>query len=159
MLPLTPNLLEPDASSLLTPAVPIPAPVPLAPPVDYREFGDTDKTRSRIYNNVLDAARNIQPISNERHTLRLADVDYQDPDRVSKRDQKAAILNGLTRGRRMRGTWELVDNQSQEVIDRKKAVLMTVPHLTERGTFINNGTEYTLKNQQRLHPGAGQRRD
>lgn len=152
--PLTPNLLEPDATSLLTPAALIPTPAPVIPPPDYREFGDTDKTRSRIYDNVLQAARGIQPVSNDRHTLRLTEVDYQDSDRVSKRDQKAAILNGLTRGRRMRGTWELVDNQSQAVIDRKKAVLMTVPHLTERGTFINNGTEYTLKNQQRLLPGV-----
>ena len=31
---------------------------------------------------------------------------------------------------------------------------MTVPHLTQRGTFINKGTEYTLKNQQRLLPGV-----
>jgi DNA-directed RNA polymerase subunit beta len=157
MQPLTPNLLEPAAPSLLTPAPAQPIPMPALPvssDMDYREFGDTNKTRSRIYENVLNAARGIEPISNERHTLRLVDVDYQDPDRVSKRDQKAAILNGLTRGRRLRGTWELVDNLSQQVIDRKKSVLATVPHLTERGTFINNGTEYTLKNQQRLLPGV-----
>jgi hypothetical protein len=102
MQPLTPNLLEPESSSLLTPAASI---QPLPPAPDYREFGDTVKTRSRIYDNVLNAAKNIQPVSNDRHTLRLADVDYMDSDRVSKRDQKAAILNGLTRGRRLRGTW------------------------------------------------------
>ena len=151
MQPLTPNLLEPESSSLLTPAAAL---QPLPPAPDYREFGDTVKTRSRIYDNVLNAAKNIQPVSNDRHTLRLADVDYMDSDRVSKRDQKAAILNGLTRGRRLRGTWELVDNASQQVLDSKRSVLMTVPHLTERGTFINNGTEYTLKNQQRLLPGV-----
>lgn len=151
MEPLTPNLLEPAAPSLLTPVPPVQPP---APAVDYRDFGDTDKTRSRIYENVLTAAKGIEPISNERHTLRLADVDYQDPERVSKRDQKAAILNGLSRGRRLRGTWELVDNATQQVIDRKRSVLASVPYLTERGTFINNGTEYTLKNQQRLLPGV-----
>jgi DNA-directed RNA polymerase beta subunit len=148
---LTPNLLEPVSPSLLAPSLPLPPP---APAIDYRDFGDTVKTRSRIYENVLNAARAIEPISNDRHTLRLAEVDYQDPDRVSKRDQKAAILNGLSRGRRLRGTWELVDNTTQQVIDRKRAVLASVPHLTERGTFINNGTEYTLKNQQRLLPGV-----
>ena len=161
MQPLTPNLLEPSlqSSSLLS-AAPVdsllnPAPIPAIKPVpEHRDFGDMDKTRNNIYNNVLNAAKNIQPISNERHTLRLIDVDYQDPDRVSKKDQKAAILNGLTTGRRLRGTWELVDNATQQVIDTKRSVLATVPHLTERGTFINKGTEYTLKNQQRLLPGV-----
>lgn len=152
MEPLTPNLLEPVGFSLLSsPALPV---VPPSPVVDYREFGDTDKTRTRIYDGVLQAARSIEPISNERHTLRLADVDYIDPDRVSRRDQKAAILNGTSQGRRLRGIWELVDNATQQVIDRKRSVLASVPHLTERGTFINNGTEYTLKNQQRLLPGV-----
>lgn len=154
MEPLTPNLLEPTAPSLLTPAPPIAPVQPPAPAIDYRDFGDTDKTRTRIYDNVLSAARGIEPISNDRHTLRLSEVDYQDPERVSKRDQKAAILNGLSRGRRLRGTWELVDNATQQVIDRKRSVLASVPYLTERGTFINNGTEYTLKNQQRLLPGV-----
>lgn len=119
-----------------------------------REFGDTTKTRSNIYQQVLEAAQSIEPVSNDRHTLRLTGVDYQDPDRVSKRDQKAAILGGLSRGRRLRGTWELMDNATGQVLDQKKSVLMTVPHMTERGTFINNGTEYTLKNQQRLLPGV-----
>lgn len=155
MQSLTPNLLEPiEQPSLLTSAATV-APVSAFKPIpDHREFGDTDKTRANIYNNVLNAAKALQPISNDKHTLRLIDVEYQDPDYVSKRDQKAAILNGLTTGRRMRGTWELVDNATQQVIDKKRSVLATVPHLTERGTFINKGTEYTLKNQQRLLPGV-----
>ena len=156
MEPLTPNLLEPLTSSLLSSApVTPPSPLPVTRPEDdFREFGDTTKTRSNIYQRVLEAAQAIEPITNERHTLRLTGVDYQDPDRVSKRDQKAAILGGLSRGRRLRGTWELMDNATGQVLDHKKSVLMTVPHMTERGTFINNGTEYTLKNQQRLLPGV-----
>lgn len=155
---LTPNLLEPSTASLLSSAPPGPMVTPLSAPQmfeeDMRAFGDVDKTRSNIYNRVLQAAQSIEPISNERHTLRLTGVDYQDPDRVSKRDQKEAILTGLSRGRRLRGTWELVDNTTGNIIDQKKSVLMTVPHMTERGTFINQGTEYTLKNQQRLLPGV-----
>lgn len=148
MQPLTPNLLEPADDSILAP---VPPPTPA---VDYRDFGDMDKTRSRIYDNVLNAARGIQPISNTAHTLRLTDVDYMDPDRISKRDQKSAILYGQSKGRRLRGTWELVDNLSGQVVDRKRSVLASVPYLTERGTFINNGTEYSLKNQQRLLSGV-----
>lgn len=156
--PLTPNLLEPTPSLLSS--APVSSRILPGPPVEedpeenFREFGDTAKTRQNIYASVLRAAQDLEPISNERHTLRLSQVGYQDPDYVSKRDQKAAILNGLTRGRRLKGTWELVDNETGDVLDNKRSVLMTVPHMTERGTFINKGTEYTLKNQQRLLPGV-----
>ena len=132
-LPLTPNLLGPTPSllpSALDPQLP-PAPIIEENLEDsLREFGDTSKTRANIYANVLQAAQSLEPISNERHTLRLSNVDYQDSDYVSKRDQKAAILNGLTRGRRLRGTWELLDNETGGVLDSKKSVLMTVPHMT-----------------------------
>jgi DNA-directed RNA polymerase beta subunit len=122
--------------------------------LSFREFGDTDATRKNIYDDVLTAASGIPPISNDRHTLRISNVEYIDPDTVSRKRQKEAILNGLSVGRRLRGTWELVDNATQQVVDSKRAVLATIPHLTDRGTFINNGTEYTLKNQQRLLPGV-----
>ena len=152
--PLTPNLLEPTPSLLIPEPTPQLPAIPVNPEEDFREFGDTQKTRKNIYANVLRAAQELEPVSNDRHTLRLTGVDYQDPDYFSKKDQKAAILNGLSRGRRVRGTWELVDNATGGVLDSKKSVLMTVPHMTERGTFINKGTEYTLKNQQRLMPGV-----
>ena len=143
--PLTPNLLEPiDSPSIMTPAPLLKLPAPV---VDYSDFDDTDKARNRIYSSVLKATRELEPISNNRHTLRLSQVEYVDPDRVSKRDQKVSLLNGLSRGRRLSGTWELLDNATQQVIDSKRSVLASVPHLTERGTFINNGTEYSLKNQ------------
>jgi DNA-directed RNA polymerase subunit beta len=133
---------------------PTPQVLPKPEELDFREFGDTDATRKNIYDNVLSAANAIEPISNARHTLRLTNIEYADPDKVSKKQQKEAILNGISVGRRLRGTWELLDNETQQVVDSKRAVLATIPHLTDRGTFINNGTEYTLKNQQRLLPGV-----
>lgn len=156
MLPLSPNLLEPTQSllsSALGPITPQPVRTPQAIP-EMREFGDSVKTRTGIYDNVLAAAQAIEPVSNDRHTLRLTNVAYRDPEYVYKRDQKAAILNGQSKGRRLWGTWELLDNATGQAVDSKHSVLMTVPYMTERGTFINNGTEYTLKNQQRLLPGV-----
>ena len=147
------NLLD---DSILTARKPL-TPKPLAPSEpredELREFGDIGRTRTAIYDNVLKATQAIQPISNGRHTLRLTNVAYQDPDRFSKQQQKQAILNRQTLARRMQGVWELVDDATGDVIDRKKSVIMSVPHMTERGTFINKGTEYALKNQQRLLPG------
>ena len=156
MQPISPNILNSPDSLLsatnLQPQLPVQPEEPTEE--DFREFGDTARTRANIYSNVLAAATELEPVSNDLHTLRLTNVGYQDPDRISKREQKAAILNGRTRGRRLRGTWELVDNATGGIVDSKQSVLMTVPHMTDRGTFINKGTEYTLKNQQRLLPGV-----
>ncbi len=155
MLPFSSNLFDPDAMSLLSNAPqPLPAiqAIPAIP--SFHEFHDTNKVRSLIYDKVLYATQHVQPISNDRHTLRLSGVAYRDGDKFSKQEQKAAILHGRTQGRRLEGTWELLDNATQQVIDSKKSVLATVPHLTDRGTFINNGTEYILRNQQRLLPGV-----
>lgn len=136
---------------------PLAAPAPLPqqqPQPDLRAFDDVAKTRQRIYDNVLNAVQNLEPVKNNRYTLRLSGVQYADPDRFSKKDQKQAILTGLSLGRRIKGTWELVDNETEQVVSKKQQVLMSVPHLTERGTYINDGTEYGLKNQQRLLPGV-----
>ena len=86
MLPLTPNLLEPASLLDSQPLTTTPA-VQTGNP-ELREFGDPASTRANIYQKVLEAAQAIEPISNELHTLRLTGVDYQDPDRVSKQQQK-----------------------------------------------------------------------
>jgi len=152
-MPLDLNLMPPTPSNLLSGA---PAPVAAPPPTDEetREFGDTDATRRNIYDQVLVAAQGIEPVSNQTHTLRLSKVDWQDPDTFTLRQQKEAILGGRTLGRRLRGTWELVDNETGGVLDRRRQVVATVPHLTPRGTFVHRGNENTLRNQQRLRGGV-----
>jgi len=145
------NILSGLPTSLLT-SKPLPAVEPEKE--DPRSFGDVTATRRNIYSHVLEAAGSVEPVSNTQHTLSLRDIHYLDPDYVTIKDQKKAILAGETRGRRLRGTWELTDNETGDVIDRKKSVLMTVPHLTGRGTYIHQGNEYTLRNQQRLRSGV-----
>lgn len=135
-------------NSILTPGL------PTQPDDERREFGDSTKTRQNIFNRVLQSAQKLQPISNTRHTLRLSGVDYADKDHFSLEEQKQAILAGKTLGRRLRGTWELVDNATGEVLDSRQQTIARVPYLTPRGTFINNGNEYTLINQARLRPGV-----
>ena len=145
------NILSGSPTSLLAPK---PPPVVEPEKEDPRSFGDVRATRRNIYNRVLEATGSVDPVSNAQHTLSLRDVHYLDPDYVTIKDQKKAILAGETRGRRLRGTWELTDNETGDVLDRKKSVLMTVPHLTGRGTYIHRGNEYTLRNQQRLRSGV-----
>lgn len=151
MAGISPNLFDAPATSLIAPS---PPPAPAKPKQQMREFGDVNATRSAIFDRVLDAAAQAPPVSNQTHTLRLTNLQYADPDRVSLADQKRAILGGQTVGRRLRGTWELIDNASGNVLDQRQQVVATVPYFTDRGTYIHGGNEYTLRNQQRLRPGV-----
>lgn len=135
------------APALQTPAVPAP------PPVPTRAFGDSPALRDAIYNNALQAAQNIKPVQNQRFSLAIENVGYADPGVYTLNQQKRAILESKTLGRRLKGDWVLRTNEGQE-LERKRASLATVPYLTDRGTFINNGTEYAMSNQLRLRPGV-----
>lgn len=130
-------------------------------PVDsnsLREFGDFRKTRQAIYDNVFDAVANLEPVANKKHTLRLSNPQWADPERFTRKQRKQAVLTGGTLARRMKATWELVDNETGGVIDRRTQVIARVPYLTSMGTFVHNGNEYTLSHQQRLRAGVFARR-
>jgi DNA-directed RNA polymerase subunit beta len=145
---LTPEATQPP----LLPAAPPPA------PMTYRKFGDGAATRGLIYDNVLKAAQQIEPISNDRYTLQLSDVNYQDPDRYSAKERTKAILSGGTMSRRLRGTWNLLDNATGQQLASRKMVIAHVPYMTDDGTFVNRGTEYGVAHQMRLRAGVFTRR-
>lgn len=152
--PVPPSLPGPAPSALMTPG-----PTALrAPDPAMRDFADVVAMRKAIYDGVLGAARGIEPVANARHTLHLSNVDWADPDDVTKKARKRAILRGETLGRRLRGTWRLVDNATGNTLDERMTTLATVPVLTDGGTFVLNGTENTLANQMRLRPGVFTRR-
>lgn len=148
------GVLDPGAGSLAPPASPAPLAPPAAAAPARRAFGDAAATRALIYGNVLAEARALPPVANKVHTLELAGVDYADPEDVSLAEQKRAILEGRTLARRLRGTWRLRDNATGNVVDERESTVAAVPRMTPRGTFILNGTEYTLANQMRLRPGV-----
>lgn len=133
-------------------------PGPAPPAVDdepdgYRGMSDIPATRKAIFDNALNAARKLPPVTNARHTLKLSGVEYADPDYYDLKAQKKAIIGGQTLGRRLTGTWELSDNATGQPLDRKKMTVGRVPFMTDRGTFVHNGVEYTISNQLRMRPG------
>ena len=137
-------------------AAPAPAPLPLLPkpqPEPMRGFADIDKTRQSIYDDVLAAARNMPEFSNNKYKLRLADVNYVDSDKPTIAERKKAILRSETLDRRLQGTWQLSDHDGN-LIDERKVTMARIPKLTNGGTFVLNGVEYTLANQARLRPGV-----
>ena len=45
------------------------------------------------------------------------------------------------------------DANTQQELERKQQTLAHIPYLTDRGTFIHNGSEYVMLHQLRLKPG------
>jgi DNA-directed RNA polymerase beta subunit len=138
-----------------------PEDIPEPPPgVTLRDPEDTDSIRGDIENSMLGAMeRYVNGYSYGGVKLELKDLRYVGQDKFSKREQNEALLNDKLLSRRLRGTVRLVNEEDNSVLDeRKNLTLAHVPYLTERGTFISNGSEFSPVMQSRLLPGAYARR-
>lgn len=125
---------------------------------DARGIDDVDATRQAIFDNVYNSvsknfAGDWSPTRSP-YSLRVTNLAWDSDKPMSLTDQKSAILGRKTLGRKLKGTWELVDKATGEVADRKSTTLAKVPYMTQRGTFIYNGREYSLANQMRLRSGV-----
>lgn len=127
-------------------------------PVDPSQLyspGDFTATRKRIFEDSLDAVRKRFPIENTRYTLSLENVDYDTPHEFSLKEQKRAVQNDQSLSWKIKGNWVLTDKATGQVVSKSsRRTIMDIPYLTERGTFIRNGTEMTLPMQMRLVPGV-----
>jgi DNA-directed RNA polymerase subunit beta len=126
---------------------------PVQPPTP-RAFGDIGALRTGIFDRALQSASALEPVKNDLHTLQLHDVKYAGPEKFTKADQKRAILTGNSLHRRLTGTWSLLDNTTGQPIATRQTTIAHVPYLTDSGTFVNRGVEYTLAHQMRLKPGV-----
>jgi DNA-directed RNA polymerase subunit beta len=127
-------------------------------PETGRELGNPDVLRQAIFDNVLEATQKFAPVVTPRYTLALTQPGYEGADRYTKDEEKRAILEGRTLGRRLRGTWQLLDTETGQKVDERRMTLATVPYLTPRGTFISNGSDIGMAHQMRLRPGIFTRR-
>jgi DNA-directed RNA polymerase beta subunit len=132
-------------------------PPPPAEP-DARDIDDVDATRQAIFDNVYSAVEKKFPVENERYQLRVSKLGWDSDKPYSLADQKRAIMARQSLGRRLRGTWELVDKATGQVADKRTTTIAQVPYMTQRGTFINGGREYGVANQFRLRSGVYARR-
>lgn len=122
--------------------------------------GDYATIRKQLFRNVQKAIAQRFPLRNQRYSLDLQNVGYIDPQRISLQQQKRAILQNKSVGRRLKGTWVLRDNATGKVVSKSgRQTLMTVPYMTDRGTFIRSGSQYTFNNIMRLQPGVYTKRN
>ncbi len=106
-----------------------------------------------IFTSVLDAVQTKFPIENANYKLELNDIQYDKKLKYNKADQKKAIQQGKSLTVKLRGKWSLTDKLTNKVVSKSNLrTVMNVPYLTERGTFIRNGTEMTVPIQMRLVP-------
>jgi DNA-directed RNA polymerase subunit beta len=140
-----------EPSSILGTPKPIEQPKPQGP--QLRDIGDHVALRKSIYDKALSAVHSWKPMEYSGVRLEMHSPHYDGPEEYSLKDQKKAILERGTLGRRLRGTWRLTDVASGKPIDEKTTTLANIPFLTQRGTFIDNGNEYALVNQSRLRAG------
>lgn len=122
--------------------------------VELRDPEDFNSLRRGIFDNVKNEMTRVFPQEFGGVKLALKDVDYDGPEDSTLEQQRKAIMQGEYLARRLRGTMELYDTKSGELLDQKRMTLARVPYLTQRGTYIHNGSEYAPINQARLLPGA-----
>ncbi len=122
--------------------------------VEYREIGDIPATRQAIWDRVLEAAQGIEPISNARYTLGLSDVRWQGTNNPTKAQHKQALMDGSYLTRKLAGTWTLTDNATGKPVSQRRTVIAHVPYMTDMGTFVRGGNDYTIAHQLRLKPGV-----
>lgn len=121
---------------------------------------DYKTMRKLIFDKVLQSVQKRFPLYNSKYVLSVENLDYADPDTYSYKEEKEAILNGKSVGRRLRGKYVLKDAATDKVISETPVqTLLNVPYMTDRGTFINSGHEYTFNNIMRLEPGAYSKRN
>ena len=117
--------------------------------------GDFPAIRQQIFNRSLEAVQGRFPIENEQYMLSLEDVGYQKLPEYTRAEQKRAIQTDGSLNARIKGRWVLTDKATGKVVSKSSSKgIMDVPYLTERGTFIRNGSEMTVPIQMRLVPGV-----
>lgn len=123
-------------------------------PLTLRSFNDVPVQRQQIYDNAIKGVNARFPLETPTHRLEVSGVGYDEPFNPTKADEKKALLSGGRLHRALSGTVRLVDKASGKALDEKRTILAHVPHLTNDGLFIHNGTRWGIRNQQRLRSGV-----
>jgi len=138
--------------------MPIP-PVEIEPAnVKLHAFDDIPHWRQDIFDKTLSSLEASFPREYGNVKLELNDLNYN-MKQVTPDDEKDARMKKKKLMVPVKGTVTLRDTLTNEVLDRvKNKTVLSVPYLTDRGTFEHNGSNYTSMRQARLLPGAYSRR-
>ncbi len=140
--------------------VDVPVPHLLNLQVDsYRKFLQEDNTAYNPDEGLEGVFRSVFPIEDFNRTASLEFVSYEIGD--PKYDQAECISKGLTYEAPIRLKVRLVtyevdeatDSRTLQEVKEQDIYFGTLPLMTEKGTFIINGTERVIVNQLQRSPG------
>ena len=139
-----------------------PAFVPLRLP--YKTYDDVSGDDNEMYDptdvatigrkmrsNTLKAITHRFPVTDGDTTLTIERPAYTNETPFTLKDQKDALLNGKTLAHKLYG--DVVLTKAGEEIGRSRKLLAAIPAITERGTFIRNGSEWGLRHTFQMRPG------
>lgn len=116
---------------------------------------DPKESFSALKENVQESIKDSFPQVGDKHTLEIEDVEIA--DKQSSADytsQKKAKLGGRTWGVPIHATMVLKDTKTGKVIEKKRQKVATLPKVTNRYSYIVDGSEFQVDNQWRLKPGV-----
>ena len=121
---------------------------------------DFDKQHENLKQSALEGIESLFPIEGKRHTLTIKNLKVNDvKDMGDIPDQLNTKLSGKTWGNEIYGDLALTDNESGKQLHAvKNFKLGLLPRMTNRYSYVVNGTEYQVVNQLRLRPGLYHRR-
>lgn len=121
--------------------------------VELYDWDDHATGRKLIMDAVASEMKRAFPIEYGGTRIDLDNVRYEGKTDFDPDEETEALISDKYLHTRLRGTLRLTDLETGKVIDEKDMTLMKVPWLTNRGTFIRGGNEYSTVHQYRLEPG------
>lgn len=126
--------------------------------VDLYAFDDIPHWRQDLFDKTIKGLEKTFPRDYGNVTMELSDLNYK-PKVFTPQDEKRARMEKRTLAVPVKGTVTLRDKETGDVLDKvSNKTVLSVPYLTDRGTFVHNGSNYTSMRQARLLPGAYARR-
>lgn len=105
--------------------------------------------------NVAESISSYFPHEGAKNVLELQDIQVKDEkDGGAFRDQKKAKMNNRTWGVPVHGTFVMRNKETGKVVSKDTVKLATIPKITNRYSYIVEGTEYQVENLWRLKPGV-----
>lgn len=115
---------------------------------------DPTESHEVVKKEVVSAIKEQFPYEGRTNVLDIKDIEVD--DNVSSDDvgyQSDAKMSGRTFGIPVNATVSLKDKKTRKVIDEKKMKVADIPKITNRLSYIVDGSEYQVDNQWRLQPG------
>lgn len=130
----------------------------MALPDNLRDFSDHKTTRKWLMEDTLSSLGKRFPIEDKDYRLELGNIRPEGPQEFGMGRQKNALMRDEQLRIPIKGTWKLTHKASGQVLDEKDDTVMHLPYLTDRGTMLYGGNEYSAANQARLRAGVYARR-